>query len=485
MSVILPIAVDDRERALWESRDAVALLDRLAGQLALLGREHSVLAVGKPEVMPAWVQTLGVPVRPVPVLAEPHNPLLPPGTLSALRALAATFEGAEARVAVMDFRSVLISARTVCAAIGAFCRDGHTRVSVGEPRFNAAIVECPGEILAAGHVAMIDDEALPLDLPATLPDAQDSSRVSRRFHFNVTGMNWTGYPLADGPWHAVVSTWYLDYLMPEVVPVCRLGFAKYADARIHSVLFRENDSQVRRLVPAVSLPEGFTLRGLDTLWSPKECSVVCLERNGGIGVWLHESLAARGAVLRAWAYCSENGSLRACKAGPQRVGEAGERVDVSGRVFVGPVMSMDPGCDALVWRLERPVIGEHADFVEPVSVRRDLWGLDPATGFKVCLQTGEFITGRQRYPENLSPTRGLAVGRVNDLERVGELGGRGVLRGIRLAHDEACSVKDVVSLIRCANALGRREQAVGRDEAPSVREAQTLPWASVGNLNIR
>lgn len=467
MSIVLPIALEAGERALWESPDAGALLRGLAGELALLGREHPVVAMGRPEAMPAWVRSLGVPVRPVPAMAEAGSPLLPPGALSALGALAASPGGAESRVAIVDFRSPLLSARTVLSAMDACRRDGRSRISVAEARLNAAIAERTMESLAVGQVALVDEAAAAPDLPAALRRRMgEPGPLSRPFPLDARALSRPAADAAAGVWHAMVvagNVFEVDPGLPHMVPASSLDMAKYSHARVMSALLPQESGMGRRLFPASVLSEpGFL--GMDPLWRPEDATVVCLRRNGIMGLWVSDAFDHPSVRLRVWPV-AEGRTLPESVRG---VGGAPDRVQCFGRTFAGPVVELDGRASSLVWRLERPA-GAGGDFVEPVRLRRELWDIDPATGVKRNCVNGECIFGRQNYPENLMATQGLWVGRVGDGLAADPCGAGMPMAGVRVCGEESVSVRDRLSLLRAVCAARRAARAVPGEQPSDER----------------
>jgi hypothetical protein len=452
VTILLPIELDEAEAPLWETADGALLLDRLRAELALLARDHAVQVVGRAETLPRWARTLGVAVRHVPAAAGPAGSLLPPGSVAALRALAAAGTPPEAPVAIIDFRSSLLTAATVRTALAGFFGDGRGRVSVAEAPLNTAIVECPVEIISMGQLALVDETAGKRKFP-DIPEAirarmGGAGRISRPFLLDGRTQARSAEPLAAGAWHAMIigkGLFTMDPLLPEIIPASGFGRAMYSNATFVSAIFLEEDEKARRQLPDVEVP-GAELMGMDALWAPGDATVVCLRRDGVDTLWVDGSFGREGVRLNVWTV-GEDGGVRPCEPSSALV-RATERVEVCGRNFVGPVLAVEPGTSSVIWRLQRPARHGEGDLVEPVSLRRKLWDIDQSTGYKRNRATGDCILGRQSYPENLISTQGLWVGTLGEAP-VSDLSTCAAgLRAVRLARPEALAVRDMQSLVR-------------------------------------
>jgi hypothetical protein len=415
VTILLPIELDEAEAPLWETADGALLLDRLRAELALLARDHAVQVVGRAETLPRWARTLGVAVRHVPAAAGPAGSLLPPGSVAALRALAAAGTPPEAPVAIIDFRSSLLTAATVRTALAGFFGDGRGRVAVAE---------------------------------AIRARMGGAGRISRPFLLDGRTQARSAEPLAAGAWHAMIigkGLFTMDPLLPEIIPASGFGRAMYSNATFVSAIFLEEDEKARRQLPDVEVP-GAELMGMDALWAPGDATVVCLRRDGVDTLWVDGSFGREGVRLNVWTV-GEDGGVRPCEPSSALV-RATERVEVCGRNFVGPVLAVEPGTSSVIWRLQRPARHGEGDLVEPVSLRRKLWDIDQSTGYKRNRATGDCILGRQSYPENLISTQGLWVGTLGEAP-VSDLSTCAAgLRAVRLARPEALAVRDMQSLVR-------------------------------------
>lgn len=463
-TILLPLQLDADERPHWESADGKRLLRHLNTGLQQFGLARDVLAVGPACCVDVLAKQLDVPVQLTPPAPASDHALLPPGSQAALRVLESRTGDPESLAAIVDFRAPFLSAETIASALKDAARDGHARIAVVQSPHNTVNLACPREVLATGLVALRDEPCPPIAPPAHLADVVGSGVVSRPFHFDAKALNWTQYPMGDDPWRVIVSTWYLTASMPEIISASRLAATNYADATVHGVFYQENDRLARRLLPSPALSGEGEFLGMDSLWNIQECLAVCLRRKGKNEVWFHASLALPGALLHLWRYSSAREASGADPLIPYGnkpipVQDAARTMLVAGRTFVGPVAEIADLEDAFVWRLARPALSNEADYLEPITLRRELWGFDPATGLKTDPATGAPITGRQRYPENLTPTGALCVGSVAALRQAKALLRAGGLKSIRLANDEAVSVTDRPSLFRALHVLDSRDAA--------------------------
>jgi len=446
--IVLPVYVGDAERPLWASPEAAVLRERLKALLADLSRDHAVAVTGPETGLPDWARTLGPPMITVPMREAPGPCLLPLGGEAALRALAASGVPGSGFGAVVDFRSPLLAAGTVRGVLADLARDAAPRLAVAPAALNTAIMECPWDILSAKQVALADPDAAPGDVPAAITERMGPhAGLSRPFSLPGALSGPAASDWGDTSWLALVApqgTFSLDPGLPVFVPLSGLGHSRHARDRFLAVFELLPGEGCRRLFPRIDLPEGFVFHGMDALWEPDAATILCLIRAGEAQLWMHESLAVPAVWVRAWEM--RDGAVAGQCFG--RMAAAGERITVGGRVFVGPVLAVDGGVDAVVCRMERPAAGARADFVEPVRLQRPLWDMDPGTGMKRNRATGAAILGRQNYPENLSPTLGLAAGRMADLLGIDARGKAGELRALRLEPAQAVSVRDLPSLFR-------------------------------------
>ncbi len=457
VTILLPVELDEAEAPLWETADGALLLDRLRTELALLARNHAVQVVGRADALPRWARTLGVAVRHVPAVVGSDGSLLPPGSVAALRALAEAGTPPDAPVAIMDFRSPLLTAATVRSALTGFAGDGRGRVSVTQAPLNTAIFECPVEIVAMGQMALVDEAAGKGEVPG-IPEAirgrtGGGGRISRPFLLDGRTQTRSAEPLVAGAWHAMVvghGLFTMDPLLPEIVPASHFGRAMYDNATFVSAILLEEGEKARRLLPHVEV-SGVELMGMDALWAPEDATVVCLRRDGVDALWVDGSFGRDGVRLKVWTV-DEDGAVRPCEPASAPV-RATERVEVCGRNFVGPVLSVEPGASSVIWRLQRPARHGEGDLVEPVSLRRKLWDIDQSTGYKRNRATGACILGRQSYPENLVSTQGLWVGKLAEAPTPDPFPSAAGLRAVRLARPESLAVRDMQSLVRAVCAV--------------------------------
>ncbi|WP_243544262.1 hypothetical protein [Pseudodesulfovibrio tunisiensis] len=467
VTILLPIELTEAERALWETGDAKTLLSRLGETLKELACENSVIISGSPDTLPSWAWDFGMPVVPTRGNVRATESLLPPGGPASLQTLAAMGTRETHEIAMIDFRSCLISPESVRTALADLKRDHAPRISVAPARLNCAILECPHDILAVGRLALKDENLHPHDVPDQIASRMPKA-AGLSIPFPLPAMMTASAEKAatpSCPWRALIiahNAFALDPLLPEIIPADRLERQRYAPARFVSALRRESDGLYRRFFPELPLPAGFEFLGMDALREEDSADLLCLRRKGKAGIWIRESLALPATRMRIWT--SSGQEVQELQSG--WTNSARESIRVGTRKFIGPILEMEDSPQSLIWRMEKPATSRTADFVTPVSLREHLWDIDLGTGTKRNCANRATIRGRQNYPENLSPTGGLSVGRLPDLIAIKPLGLKGELGAIRLSPAESVSVRDLPGLLRAIGTV--------RSESRSRRPADYM-----------
>lgn len=472
VTILLPFDTTPAERALWESAEARPLVRHLEVELAELKKSYPVMAAGMPDHMPEWVNLLEIPVHPVFNNDTHDQATLPNGTAAALHAIKGMSADTPS-VAVINFRNPLIQAQRVTDVIQEHLSDSCPRIAIEEAPYNTAILAEPKDIVAAGTIALIDETMSVPELPSTLRNKlRSGATISHPFWHSAEEMNWTGWPLVQGePWFATITPWHMNSFMPFIVPASKLAMTRYEEARIHSVLYQQDDTTARRVFPPFETSEERCVTGMDALWLPEEANVIVTKEGERQTVWVNTSLCQEQLQFQLWKHPQEKGGqVKPLSLNPMKT-EDRKIMTFHGRQFIGPVATVESDAKSYVWRITLRPPTACADFTAPVMLDRELWKYDPSIDAKVNQSNGNIITGRQNYPQNLSPTTGLAVGKlsaINDLDRL-ILDGRA--KGVLALRDEAITVRETVSLLRALSYASAEKPSTDAEPASATRWA--------------